>query len=64
MITVMSRLPILATNITELVLASACHVVATLALFDNKIASLALSILQVILKVIEFLVITWPAVLT
>jgi hypothetical protein len=52
----------LSAQITKLVLASACHMVASRSLFNNCLAILTLSEVQIVLKKVYFLLIAIPFV--
>ena len=50
------------TYVAELVLAPAGHVVAALVLFDHEATFFALSVVQIILKKLHFLLVAFPLV--
>jgi len=62
MIVVVNTSPLISTDITKLIAAFAGHVIAPLILFNNKLAFFALTIVQVILKILNFMRITLACV--
>jgi hypothetical protein len=62
MIVVVDACPFISTDIAELIAAFASHMVATLIFFNNKLAFLTLTIVQVVLKELDFMRIAFSLV--
>ena len=57
MIVVVDIGPVIAADVAKLVFASAGHLVAALVLLNDKLAFFALSVVQILLKVLNFVVV-------